>query len=289
MDFVIISGLSGAGKSSIAAYLEDLNFYCVDNLPISLIPNFAALCMAGGSVNYDRVALVTDIRGGQVFDGLFQVLDELTAMSCDYTILFVEADDETIIKRYKETRHTHPLARTGSTLALAVPRERFALAAVRQRATYILNTTALTHAQLRSEVLHLFGNDTPDSVLSVSVLSFGFKYGLPIEADLVFDVRFLPNPYYIPSMRDLTGLDEEVRTFLYSYQQTHDFLRHLQRLLGFLLPQYVQEGKVNLTIAVGCTGGRHRSVEIARTVAEFVRQKGYRALATHRDIDNAAP
>ncbi len=285
MDFIIISGLSGAGKSSIAAHLEDLGFYCVDNLPVSLIPNFAGLCMAGGgSGNYDRVALVTDIRGGQSFDGLFLALDELRDMDCEYKILFVEANDDIIINRYKETRHTHPLTRQGYSLAEAVSRERLALATVRQHATHIINTTALNHAKLRSEVLRLFGDGSPLESMSVSVISFGFKYGIPIEADLVFDVRFLPNPFYIATLRDCTGLDESVRSFLFGYQQTQDFLSHLEEMLTFLLPQYIKEGKAALVIAIGCTGGQHRSVAITRAITDFVRQKGYYASENHRDM-----
>lgn len=286
MEFIVISGLSGAGKSSAAAYLEDLGFYCVDNLPVSLIPNFAGLCKAGaGAGKYSRVALVTDIRGGQTFDNLFQALDELRELNIDYKLLFVEASDEAIISRYKETRHTHPLLRQGYTLAEAVRLERVAMEPVRRRATYVLNSSGLNLARFRSELLRLFGLEEMGEALSVSVLSFGFKYGLPLEADLVFDVRFLPNPYYIPELRPCTGLEESVNSFLMNYQQTHDFLRHLEELLSFLLPQYIEEGKSSLTIAVGCTGGRHRSVAIAHALAVFLRQKGCRTGELHRDID----
>lgn len=283
MDFIIISGQSGAGKSSIAAHLEDLGYYCVDNLPVSLIPDFAALCLAGGGT-YDRVALVTDIRGGQSFDGLFVALQTLEDMDCAYKILFVEAADEVIIKRYKETRHTHPLTRQGFSLAESVHRERLALASVRARATHTINTTALNHAKLRSEVLRLFGDGSPSESMSISVLSFGFKYGIPIEADLVFDVRFLPNPFYIPHLRECTGLDEGVRSFLFGYEQTHDFLAHLEDLLRFLLPQYVTEGKGALVIGIGCTGGKHRSVALTRALSDFIRRQGYHASENHRDM-----
>lgn len=285
MDFIIISGLSGAGKSSIAAHLEDLGFYCVDNLPVSLIPDFAALCMAGGgSGNYERVALVTDIRGGQSFDGLFLALESLEEMDCEYKILYVEADDEVIIQRYKETRHAHPLTRQGFSLAESVTRERLALSSVRQRATHIINTTALNHAKLRSEILRLLGDSSPSESMSVSVISFGFKYGIPIEADLVFDVRFLPNPFYIPALRHATGLEESVRSFLFGYDQTHAFLEHLEQMLSFLLPEYIKEGKAALVIAIGCTGGQHRSVAITRAIVDFIRQKGYYASENHRDM-----
>ncbi|MGM9579071.1 MAG: RNase adapter RapZ [Evtepia sp.] len=285
MEFIIISGLSGAGKSSAAAFLEDLGFYCVDNLPVALITSFAGICMAGaGTGRYSRVALVTDIRGGQTFDELFQALDELKEMKLDYQLLFVEASDEVIINRYKETRHTHPLTRQGYSLPEAVQLERMALEPVRRRASHILNSTGLNLSKFRGELLRLFGMGSLNDAITVSVTSFGFKYGIPIDADLVFDVRFLPNPYYIAELKECTGLEEAVRTFLFSYRQTHEFLRHLEELFSFLLPQYVEEGKSSLVIAIGCTGGHHRSVAIAHALTEFIRQKGYRVEEQHRDM-----
>ena len=285
MEFIIISGLSGAGKSSAASFLEDLGFYCVDNLPVALITSFAGICMAGaGTGKYSRVALVTDIRGGETFDELFQALDELTAMNLDYQLLFVEASDEVIIKRYKETRHNHPLCRQGYSLPEAVQFERTALEPVRRRASHILNSTGLNLSKFRGELLRLFGMGAPSEAITVSVTSFGFKYGIPIDADLVFDVRFLPNPYYIPELKECTGLEEDVRTFLFGYRQTHEFLRHLEELLAFLPPQYAEEGKASLVIAIGCTGGHHRSVAMAHAVTDFIRQKGYSVEEQHRDI-----
>ena len=285
MEFIIISGLSGAGKSSAAAFLEDLGFYCVDNLPVALITSFAGICMAGaGTGRYSRVALVTDIRGGQTFDELFQALDELKEMKLDYQLLFVEASDEVIINRYKETRHTHPLTRQGYSLPEAVQLERMALEPVRRRASHILNSTGLNLSKFRGELLRLFGMGSLNEAITVSVTSFGFKYGIPIDADLVFDVRFLPNPYYIAELRHQTGLDEGVYNFVFGYQQTRDFMTHLENLMGFLLPQYVEEGKSSLVIAIGCTGGHHRSVAIAHALTEFIRQKGYRVEEQHRDM-----
>ena len=285
MEFIIISGLSGAGKSSAAAFLEDLGFYCVDNLPVALITSFAGICMAGaGTGRYSRVALVTDIRGGQTFDELFQALDELKEMKLDYQLLFVEASDEVIINRYKETRHTHPLTRQGYSLPEAVQLERMALEPVRRRASHILNSTGLNLSKFRGELLRLFGMGSLNEAITVSVTSFGFKYGIPIDADLLFDVRFLPNPYYIAELKECTGLEEAVRTFLFGYRQTHEFLRHLEELFSFLLPQYVEEGKSSLVIAIGCTGGHHRSVAIAHALTEFIRQKGYRVEEQHRDM-----
>ncbi len=283
MEFIIVSGLSGAGKSKAASFLEDMGFYCVDNLPAQLIPPLAQLCMASPG-KYDRVALVTDIRGGQTFDALFDALDQLEAMECGHKILFVEADSQTIIQRYKETRRSHPLAKNGRTLPQAVELERTALAEVRRRSEYIVDTTALSTAKLKGEILRLFGAPGAMPEMSVSVVSFGFKFGIPIEADLVFDVRCLPNPYYIAELRDQTGLDEDIRGFLSGYQQTGDLLMHLEDLLSFLLPLYVEEGKTALVIAVGCTGGHHRSVFVTRALADFIRQKGYNASENHRDM-----
>ena len=283
MKFILISGLSGAGKSKAASFLEDMGYYVVDNMPAALIPKFAELCMASPG-RYDKVVLVTDIRGGQTFDGLFDALDKLHDMGCDYKILFVEASVEAIIKRYKETRRNHPLSKTGRSLEEAVQLERSALEPVRQRAEYIVDTSALPTAKLRGEMLRLFGSGDTASAMSVSVISFGFKYGIPIEADLVFDVRFLPNPYYIAELRHQTGLDQGVWDFIFGYQQTRDFIKHLEGLIGFLLPLYVEEGKTALVIGVGCTGGHHRSVAITRALAEFIRQKGYSAAENHRDM-----
>lgn len=286
VDFIIVSGLSGAGKSQVASLLEDLGFYCVDNLPVPLMVPMARLCMASPG-KYERVALVTDIRGGQTFDGLFSALDELKSLECDYKILFVEASQETIIKRYKETRRSHPLAKGGRTLTQAVEQERTALEPVRRRAEYIVDTTALSSGKLRGEVLRLLGHRAAAPEMTVSVTSFGFKFGIPIEADLVFDVRCLPNPFYIAGLREQTGLDDGVRDFLRGYQQTADLVSHLEDLMGFLLPLYVEEGKTALVIGVGCTGGQHRSVYVTRALAEFIRRKGYNASENHRDMTRA--
>ncbi len=283
MELIVISGLSGAGKSKVASFLEDMGFYVVDNMPSPLLPKFAELSMAAPG-RYERVALVTDIRGGQTFDGLFEALDALHAMGCEHKILFVEAGTETIIKRYKETRRIHPLAERMLSLDAAVEQERTVLAPVRQRADYVIDTTVLSTAKLRGVLLRLFGRDSDRPAMSVSVVSFGFKYGIPMEADLVLDVRFLPNPYYIAELRHQTGLDDGVYNFVFGYQQTRDFMGHLEQLMGFLLPQYAEEGKTVLVIGVGCTGGKHRSVAVTRALAEFVRQKGYSATENHRDM-----
>ncbi len=283
MQFVIVSGLSGAGKSKTASFLEDIGFYCVDNMPTDLIPQFAQLCMATKG-RYERVALVTDVRASLTFDGLFRALDSLDQMKLQYTIVYVEASTEVIIKRYKETRRKHPLAKDGSELSAAVERERQLLEPIRNRANAIIDTSALSTAKLRGEVLNLVAGDLKDRAMTVTVVSFGFKFGLPVEADLVFDVRFLPNPYYIPELRNMTGLDSEVRDFVFSYQQTRDFTEKVEDLLSFCLPSYVDEGKTNLVIAVGCTGGKHRSVSVARELGDFIARKGYGVTLSHRDL-----
>lgn len=283
MDFVIISGLSGAGKSSASRTLEDIGFYCVDNLPVDLIPQFAQLCLATKG-RYERVALVTDVRGSLTFDGLFLALEKLDAMKCIYTIMFFEASTETLIKRFKETRRMHPLMTGGLTLIQAVERERKILEPVRNRAAYIFDTSTMTAAKMRGELIRLFAGNIREHNMAVEVISFGFKYGLPMDADLVFDTRFLPNPYYIDNLKYKTGQDQEVRDFVFSYQQTKDYVQRLEDLLAFSLPLHLEEGKTSLTIAIGCTGGRHRSVSIARELGEFITKLGFATVVSHRDL-----
>ena len=283
MEFIIISGLSGAGKSKVASFLEDIGFYVVDNMPAPLMPKFAELCMAGPG-RYDRVALVTDIRGGQTFDGLFDALHELHRMGCAYKILFVEASVETIIKRYKETRRMHPLSSTSRSLDEAVRQERTVLAPVRQRAEYIIDTSALSTAKLRGEVLRLFGDGGSTPAMSVSVISFGFKYGIPIEADLVFDVRFLPNPFYVEKLRPMSGMDAEVQEYVLRSDVAKNFLSKLTDMVDFLLPQYAAEGRYALTIGIGCTGGQHRSVAVAKVLTDYLAARDANVRLRNRDF-----
>ena len=283
MEFIIISGMSGAGKSKAASFLEDIGFYVVDNMPAPLIPKFAELCMAGPG-RYDRVALVTDIRGGQTFDGLFDALNELHDMGCEYKILFMEAGVESIIKRYKETRRSHPLSGSARSLDEAVRTERTMLEPVRRRARYIVDTTALSTARLRGELLRIFGREGETTPMAVNVMSFGFKNGIPLEADLVFDVRFLPNPFYIPELGSHTGLDQDVKDFVLEHPVTKEFLVKCMDMLQFLLPHYITEGKHRLVIAIGCTGGAHRSVAIAEYISARLEEMGYHTTVNHRDI-----
>lgn len=283
MEFVIISGLSGAGKSRAASVMEDLGYFCVDNLPVPLIPKFAELGM-GGNGEYDRVVLVTDIRGGTNFAGLFQALERLKDMKCGYRILFMDASDATIIKRYKETRRAHPLGDECASLEQAIELERKVLAPVREQADWVVDTTGLTLGQLRSKLLSLFSKGKEEGKMEVHVMSFGFKHGVPMEADLVFDVRFLPNPYYVQELRSLTGLDEGVRNYVFSSPQSHEFLKRLIDFVTYLLPCYAEEGKTSLVIAVGCTGGHHRSVAIAHALAQAIAGQGFPVNESHRDM-----
>ena len=283
MEFIIISGLSGAGKSKAASFMEDMGFFCVDNLPAPLIPKFAGLGMAGTG-EYDRVVLVTDVRSGTNFSALFQSLEALKGMKCPYRILYMDASDDVIIKRYKETRRSHPLAEECDSLEGAIALERRMLAPLRERAEFVVDTSDLSTAKLRGELLRLFGRGSQEGAMTVSVTSFGFKHGLPREADLVFDVRFLPNPYYVQELRPRTGLDDGVRDYVFSGGAAGEFLEKLQDLVGFLLPKYVEEGKTALVVAVGCTGGHHRSVAIAHALAAYIRGRGYPVTESHRDL-----
>uniref|UniRef100_UPI003FF09122 RapZ family nucleotide-binding protein n=1 Tax=Dysosmobacter welbionis TaxID=2093857 RepID=UPI003FF09122 len=253
MEILIISGLSGAGKSKAASFLEDMGFYIVDNMPAAMILKFAEFC-AGGNGRYDRVALVYDVRTASSFTELFDVLDKLKDMEAQCRMLFLEAAPEVIIKRYKETRRRHPLAADTDSLEEAVKKERAMMAPVKERADFVIDTSRTSTAQLRGELLRLFGQEGEKGGMTVSVTSFGFKYGLPLEADLVFDVRFMPNPFY------------------------------MEDLLAFSLPLYAEEGKTSLTIAVGCTGGHHRSVAVTHALAGFIHGLGYQVLENHRDM-----
>ena len=284
MEFVIISGLSGAGKSKAASFMEDMDYFCVDNLPAPLIPKFAELGMAG-SGEYDRVALVTDVRAGTNFDGLFHALDALEQMKCSYRILFMDADDDAIIRRYKETRRSHPLAEEADSLEEAIALERKMLAPLRDQADRIVDTTNLSTAKLKGVLRQMFGRaGTSEGRMEVRMTSFGFKHGVPMEADLVFDARFLPNPFYVTELRPLTGLDGGVRDYVFQNGQAEEFLSRLWELVGWLLPRYEEEGKTSLVIAVGCTGGHHRSVAIAHALGEKIRAQGWPVAESHRDL-----
>ncbi len=283
MDFLIISGLSGAGKSRAADVLEDLDFYCVDNMPIALLTKFAELCLATRG-RYERVALVTDVRASESFTELFEALDTLHDMGVNYRILYVEASEATIVKRYKESRRPHPLAAEYGSIQDAVRHETELLRPIRERADYILNTTGLTLSMLQNRIHGFFVDGKKRRDLLVNVVSFGFKYGIPIDADLVFDVRFLPNPFYVEALRPQSGMDEPVQDYVLRSDTARDFLDRLCGMVDFLLPQYAEEGRYAVTIAIGCTGGRHRSVAVAKALADHLREMEEDVQFTNRDL-----
>lgn len=284
MEFVIISGMSGAGKSVAMKAFEDMNYYCVDNIPPVLIPKFVELCYAGAS-EIQSVALVVDIRGRQFFDDLDAALQVMTERSYRYKILFLECSDATLIKRYKESKRTHPLLPEGSILD-GIKIERDKLKHLKAMADAIIDTTPLTIWQLKGEIDRIFREGEKASALTLSFVSFGFKKGAPQDADLLFDVRFLPNPYYIESLRHLTGNDQAIQEFVLKHEEAQVFLSKTQDLISYLLPFYHREGKSQLVIAIGCTGGKHRSVTIANALYEYFESAGWLCTRSHRDLES---
>lgn len=283
MRFVIVTGMSGAGKSTALNRLEDMGYFCVDNLPITLISKFAEMAYTPGS-EIQRVALGVDIRSGAALESLEDVLEEMAAASRKYEILFLDAADDVLVKRYKETRRTHPLAH-GGRVDGGIRQEREKLAFLKQHADYIIDTSKLLTRELNMELEKIFVEGREFKSLVVTVLSFGFKYGIPADADLVFDVRFLPNPYYIDDLKKKTGNDKPVQDYVMGFEVSHVFLNKLTDMIQFLLPNYVQEGKNQLIIGIGCTGGKHRSVTLANRLFENLSlQNDYGIRIEHRDI-----
>lgn len=283
MKFIIITGMSGAGRSTVANYLEDLGFFCVDNLPPALIPKFAEIATQSES-KMDMIALVIDIRGGVLLNDLFPALDYLKEAGFPYEIIFMEASDRALIKRYKETRRNHPLAPEGR-LMLGINEERRVLQKIKSRSEHIIDTSNLTPRQLKEEIINIVDHGNTRKGIIINIISFGYKYGIPIESDLVFDVRFIPNPYYIDSMKRLTGKNETVKDYVFKFKETNEFLEKLLDMLDFLIPNYINEGKSQLIVSIGCTGGRHRSVAIAEALYKAFLDKQYRATVEHRDIE----
>lgn len=285
MAFVIVTGVSGAGKSRAANALEDIGFYCVDNMPPALIPKFAELCLQTDGKIQD-VAIVTDVRGGTLFKSLLTDLEALRQQGGDYKILFLDANDDVLLRRFKETRRKHPLSVPGGSIREALANERAILRPARERADYIIDTTNLSPAQLRERLTVLFLGDKRTGLM-VNCMSFGFKYGPATEGDLIFDVRCFPNPFYDDSLKRLTGLDAAVKDFVFSSEQTCAFLAKLFDMIDFLLPLYIEEGKSQLVVAIGCTGGKHRSVAIAEALYRHLLEKGVRTAVNHRDIQKS--
>ncbi len=282
MEFLIISGMSGAGKSQAADILEDMDYYCVDNLPLALLPRFAELCTAS-SGRYERVALVTDVRERESIAGLLPALDGLWEKGLEYRILFMEADVPTIVNRYKGSRRPHPMQEPGMSVDEAVRREARALAPVRERADFIINTTGLSTNALQKLIRGMLKER--GKRFAITVTAFGYKYGLPMDADLVFDVRFLPNPYYVSELRPLSGLDAKVAAFVLERPEAKEFMARLGALLDLIVPLYAEEGRYTLHIAVGCTGGRHRSVAVANALAQRLSGQRENVTAAFRDIE----
>ena len=284
MDFLIITGLSGAGKSRAADVLEDLDYYCVDNMPIALMTRFAELCVAAGG-RYEKVALVTDVREKGSFDELLATLDQINSANCRCRILYMYADKRTLVRRYKESRRPHPLAADGLSVEDAIEREEELLKNVKARADFIVDSSSLTLGMLQNRLFSIFSEDGRTRELDISVMSFGYKHGLPMDADLVFDARFLPNPFYVEELRPMCGLDRPVKDYVFGFPQTREFEQKLEDMVDYLIPLYIEEGKLTLTVAIGCTGGRHRSVAIASALFEHLRAKGAYASLINRDID----
>ncbi len=286
MRFVIVTGMSGAGKSSVLKFLEDINFFCVDNLPPALLPKFAELCYEQEG-EIERVALGIDIRGGKLFNDLFRVLYGLEEKGYEYEILFLDASDEVLIKRYKETRRSHPLSRGGS-IQEGIQKERQMLSEVKARATYIIDTSQTLTRQLKEQINRIFVENQGYENLMITIQSFGFKYGIPSDSDLVFDVRFLPNPFYIQELKEQTGNDEPVRSYVMQFEESRVFLAKLTDLVEFLIPHYIKEGKNSLVISIGCTGGKHRSVTLANALYGALSESKHTLLLKHQDIEKDA-
>jgi len=286
MKLYIITGMSGAGKSHAMRTLEDRGYFCIDNIPPSLIPKFAQL--GGGVGKFDNVAITVDVRGAELFSGLFPALDELDAISLSYEIVFLEASDRVLQKRYQETRRQHPLENSGLKLEDAIKKEREMLKDIKNRADFILDSSELTPKQLKTELMDILIEGHDYEQLIISIVSFGFKYGTPLDCDNVFDVRFIPNPYYNTSMRKLTGMNDTVSNYVLKHDITNEFINKSIELIEVMIPGYISEGKSNLVIGIGCTGGRHRSVAISEEMFKILRSHSHRVVIRHRDIGNDA-
>ena len=287
MKFVILTGMSGAGKSTALKMMEDIGFYCVDNLPIPLLEKFVELSELQNA-ELQKVAVGIDARSGQALDELKNVLDRIKEKGGSYEILFLDSDDSVLVKRYKETRRGHPLA-PGERVDKGIALERERLAFLKERADYILDTSQLLTRELKAEIEKIFLKNQDYKNLFITILSFGFKYGIPVDSDLVFDVRFLPNPYYVEGLRAKTGNDKEIQEYVLQFKEAHEFLDKLTDMIDFLIPNYISEGKNQLVISIGCTGGKHRSVTLANELYKRLAKKTeYGLKIEHRDIEKDA-
>ncbi len=282
MECIIVTGLSGSGKSQAMNCLEDMGYYCIDNMPPVLIDNFIQL-IAKGSITAQKVAFGIDIRGGEFFDDLKKSLEDLEKKGTNYRVLFLEASDEVLIRRYKETRRVHPLSRGGSGIQDGIREEREKLSSIRKAADYVLDTSNMKVAKLHEELRSLISSEG-DTGFTVTIQSFGYKKGIPLDADVVFDLRFIPNPFYVSSLRKLTGNNMKVREYVMKAPQAREFAEKAYDLIDNLIPFYIQEGKFQLVLAFGCTGGQHRSVAMANEFTELFKKTGRRVLTIHRDL-----
>ena len=282
MKFIIITGLSGSGKSEAMRALEDMGFYCVDNLPPTLIPKFAELCHQSNST-IDKVALGIDVRGRKFFKALHESLNTLRKDKYIFEVLYLDCADDVLLKRYKMTRRNHPLA-INRQIPEGIKMERTILEPLKEIADCIIDTSNMKPKDLKEEISRIYSNGESNNNLTISVVSFGFKHGIPSDSDLVFDVRFLPNPYYVDELRSKTGEDQDVRDYVMDSQISHQFYEKLLDMINFLVPQYIEEGKHHLVISIGCTGGRHRSVTISNLISNELMKQGYRVVKKHRDF-----
>lgn len=283
MNFVIVTGLSGAGKSMALNALEDIGYFCIDNIPVALLPRIVDFALQGEN-QLSRVAVCMDVRGVKSGERLEEALADLDEKKIEYDILFLDASDAVVCRRYKETRRQHPITiSTKAPIEDAIAQERVMLRPLRERAKYVIDTSLLSTAQNKERVCSLF-LDKDQSAMALNVVSFGFKYGMPQEADLVLDVRCLPNPFYVPELKNLTGLDQPVVDFVMASEEARELLRRYESMLEYALPLYIKEGKSQLVIAVGCTGGKHRSITFARKIGEFCQKAGYEPSVQHRDV-----
>lgn len=282
MDVIIVTGLSGAGKSQAINCIEDLGYYCIDNMPPALIKDFMDLIMRD-RVTIDKAAFVVDIRGGEFFDDLKVSLTELKNIGMNFKVMFLEASNEVLIRRFNETRRTHPLAFAGNTLE-GITKERKRLEEIRKISNYIIDTSNMKTAQLSEEIKKLLKAGEGEANFTISIQSFGYKNGIPLDADMVFDMRFIPNPFYLKSMKKLTGNNKKVSSYVMKFPETMEFLDTVHEMINKLIPSYIREGKFHLVIAIGCTGGQHRSVAIANELSERFQEEGKRVITVHRDL-----